>query len=154
MKAILAFCSFLAVGGFSSSQLKIPSVDHERREDLCPPCELLFRKLERNTESGKLAQVVRVQERGEPKSGTSLMLDWATGALDRTCIYLQQLYGEATCLSGQLIFACLWYSCCRLPDVSCLLSGDRGVTFLSSFDDGYSSPSDHLNGDQRAELHG
>lgn len=119
MKIILAFCSFLAVGELSSPQYKIPSVDHEPREELCPPCELFFRKLERNKESGKLTQAVRVQERGEPKSGTSLMLDWATGALDQTCIYLQQLYGEATCFSGLGICGTLWYFCYRLPDDIC-----------------------------------
>ena len=98
---MLALGSFLAVGGLSSSQPKTPSVELAPREDLCPPCEFFFRKLERNKETGKLTQAVRVQERGEPKSGTGLMLDWATGALDHACIYLQRLYGEATCLSVQ-----------------------------------------------------
>lgn len=89
--------SFLAVGGLSSLHSMIPSVELERREESCPPCELLFRKLEKSKKTGNMTQVVRVQERGEPKSGTSLMLDWATGALDQTCIYLQRLYGEASC---------------------------------------------------------
>lgn len=98
IKISLALRAFLTLGGLSLSQSKIISVDLEPTEDSCPPCELLFRKLEKNEETGKLAQVVRVQERGEPKSGTGLMLDWATGALDHACIYLQRLYGEAACL--------------------------------------------------------
>lgn len=97
---MLLLGSFLAVGGLSWPQRQLPSVEQEPMEDLCPPCELFFRKLEENKETGKLTQVVTVQERGEPKSGTGLMLDWATGALDHTCLYLQLLYGEATCLSS------------------------------------------------------
>lgn len=100
---MLALRVLLVLGGLSSSQSKIISVELEPTEDSCPPCELLFRKLEKNEETGKLTQVVRVQERGEPKSGTGLMLDWATGALDHTCIYLQRLYGEGTCLGVQVV---------------------------------------------------
>lgn len=103
MTTTMMLGSFLTVGGLSSLHSMIPSVELEPREEPCPPCELLFRKLEKNKKTGKLTQVVRVQERGEPKSGTSLMLDWATGALDQACIYLQRLYGEATCLSFQAL---------------------------------------------------
>ena len=60
----------------------------------CPPCELFFRKLESSATSGKLVQDVKVQQRGEPKSGTSFMYDWATATLIRTCDYLNQLFGE------------------------------------------------------------
>ena len=97
----LVLVSFLAVGGQSSSQLHISVVEEEPKEKGCPPCELFFHKLDKNEETGNLAQVVRVQERGEPKSGTGMMFDWATGALDQMCKHLQLLYGEVTCLSVQ-----------------------------------------------------
>ena len=67
---------------------------HDPREERCPPCANFFRKLEKDEENGLLSQVVRVQERGEPKSGTGMMFDWATGVLVRTCSYLQKLFGE------------------------------------------------------------
>ena len=57
------------------------------------PCEFLFDNLEKNEENGLLSQTVRVQERGEPKSGTGMMMDWAAGALVQTCEYLQDQYG-------------------------------------------------------------
>ena len=60
----------------------------------CPPCELLFRKLQPTKKDGKLAQVIRVQERGEPKSGTGMMFDWATGSLMHACDYLKHFFGE------------------------------------------------------------
>ena len=66
----------------------------QTEEEACPPCELLFRQLESTGKNGKLTQDVRVQERGEPKSGTGMMFDWGTGALVRTCDYLRDLFGE------------------------------------------------------------
>ena len=71
----------------------IPAVLIERSQEKCPPCELFFRKLEATGEDGKLVQEVKVQQRGEPKSGTSFMYDWATATLLRTCDYLKYLFG-------------------------------------------------------------
>ena len=65
----------------------------ERSHEKCPPCELFFRKLAESGEDGKLVQEVKVQQRGEPKSGTSFMYDWATATLLRTCDYLKYLFG-------------------------------------------------------------
>lgn len=86
-----------AVGGMSS----LPpgtSVARERFDTVgaCPPCELLFRNLEPTGQDGKLTQVVRVQERGEPKSGTGMMFDWATASLIHACDYLKHYFGEET----------------------------------------------------------
>lgn len=75
----------------------LAAIGLHKEEEACPPCELLFRNLEPTGSDGKLSQVVRVQERGEPKSGTGMMFDWATGGLVRTCEYLQFLFGEETC---------------------------------------------------------
>lgn len=63
-------------------------------QDPCPPCELLFSKLQSGGRDGKLIQHVKVQERGEPKSGTGFMYFWATATFIRTCRYLQGLYGK------------------------------------------------------------
>lgn len=94
---MVRLAAFVALAGLCSSQADTPSVEQEPGEEWCPPCEFFFSKLEENEENGKLTQVVRVQERGEPKSGTGMMFDWATGALYETCNYLQRFYGEATC---------------------------------------------------------
>lgn len=62
----------------------------------CLPCEVLFSKLTKTAE-GDQEQVLLVQERGEPKSGTTFMFNWGRGALYRTCEFLQATYGESTC---------------------------------------------------------
>lgn len=62
-------------------------------ELVCPPCDILFTKLEPTGDGGKLVQDVKVQERGEPKSGTGFMFFWAGGTLVQTCRYLQMMYG-------------------------------------------------------------
>ena len=86
--------SFLAVIDLSSSEPVVSSiVNEDPTVEPCVPCELFFSNLEINEENGLLSQVVRVQERGEPKSGTGMMFDWAAGALVQTCNYLQQLFG-------------------------------------------------------------
>lgn len=84
-----------SVGGLSSSQndMRLDTGVHTE-EEACPPCEILFRNLEKSATTGKLSQVTRVQERGEPKSGTGVMFDWASGTLIRTCAYLQHFFGE------------------------------------------------------------
>lgn len=94
MKKVLVLASFLAVNDLSSSEPGVSSmVTEDRTVEPCVPCELFFSNLERNEENGLLSQVVRIQERGEPKSGTGMMFDWAAGALVQTCDYLQQLFG-------------------------------------------------------------
>lgn len=96
MLQLMMLISFLALTGLSSPQSGVLAVNEEHDEEFCPPCENFFRKLERNEENGLLSQVVKVQERGEPKSGTAMMFDWATGALVRTCSHLQTLFGKET----------------------------------------------------------
>lgn len=86
--------SFLAVNGVSSARTNQRVATTGHIEEACPPCELLFAKLERTGRNGKLAQDITVQERGEPKSGTGLLYFWASAALRHTCAYLQQLFGE------------------------------------------------------------
>lgn len=93
METVLALAPFMVVGGLSSSPNDPLFMDQEPRGEWCPPCEIFFTKLEENKETGKLNQVIRVQERGEPKSGTGMIFDWATGALDETCKYLRRFYG-------------------------------------------------------------
>lgn len=87
----------LALGGLSLTPGDTSTVrEGFLTEEACPPCELLFRNLERTRSDGKLTQVVKVQERGEPKSGTGMVFDWATGALIRTCDYLKHFFGKKT----------------------------------------------------------
>lgn len=62
----------------------------------CPPCVDLFARLEAGSD-GRLSQVVEMQQRGEPKSGTSMMGHWADAALDETCAFLSSMYGNETC---------------------------------------------------------
>lgn len=94
MTTMTLWVSCLAVneGLVPNFQMSLVDVD---QADACPPCELLFSKLEPAGKNGKLTQHIRVQERGEPKSGTAVMYEWASGTLVWTCHYLQQLFGEA-----------------------------------------------------------
>lgn len=94
----MSIASFLAVGGLSASKPDISDVNNEERtkKETCTPCEHFFDRLEINEENGLLSEAVTVQERGEPKSGTGMMFDWATAALVQRCDYLQGLFGELT----------------------------------------------------------
>lgn len=62
----------------------------------CLPCVDLFSKLEAGAD-GRLSQVVEIQQRGEPKSGTHMMGNWAREVLRRTCVFLGSMYGSETC---------------------------------------------------------
>ena len=93
MIMILMTLSLVVYGTYSSPR-PLQLTNEEHTEYLCPPCELLFSKLERTGSNGKLAQDVRVQERGEPKSGTGLSYDWARAALLHACDYLEELFGK------------------------------------------------------------
>ena len=84
----------LVVNGVSSIDIQPRGSQEEVSEEQCPPCEVLFSKLKRTGRSGKLAQHVKVQERGEPKSGTTVMYRWARASMTHTCNYLQELFGE------------------------------------------------------------
>lgn len=57
--------------------------DFTDRVEGCLPCEGLFSKLEAGP-NGRLSQVVEIQQRGEPKSGTTLMWAWARKTLAET----------------------------------------------------------------------
>lgn len=64
----------------------------------CHPCASTFGKLEVSPGGGGgMFQHVDIQERGEPKSGTGFMYEWATAALAQSCIYLQRAYGRDSC---------------------------------------------------------
>eukprot|EP00752_Nemacystus_decipiens_P004759 g4334.t1 len=87
--------------GVRAKDMFRPPVLPEISAEHCPAsCGGLFRRLrcddDNDCEHGK-QQNVDVQERGEPKSGTGFMYEWATGALGHACAYLAQTYGEGTC---------------------------------------------------------
>ncbi|CAM9470199.1 unnamed protein product [Scytosiphon promiscuus] len=75
----------------------------ENREPLaseaCPnSCSDVFSKLEDGPPGRPTkTQRIQVQERGEPKSGTGFMFEWATIALGHSCMFLQNAYGERSC---------------------------------------------------------
>lgn len=62
----------------------------------CPEsCEDIFPLLQPAVR-GKV-QDVEIQVRGEPKSGTGMMAEWAWDALANVCLYLERLYGKSSC---------------------------------------------------------
>lgn len=74
-------------------------------EDCPTSCELVFEKLGEgingSPSGNRSIQHVEVQERGEPKSGTTFMYQWAMAALSRTCVYLRKAYGEESCVMSR-----------------------------------------------------
>lgn len=72
----------------------------------CLPCEDLFTKLEAGPD-GRLSQVIEIQQRGEPKSGTSMMAHWADAALEETCTFLGSMYGSETCTLTRIEYVTL-----------------------------------------------
>ena len=95
---MLLVTSDLAASGVFWSPRQLLVQKETPVQDICPPCELFFTKLEDTGGNGKLSQFVAVQERGEPKSGTGFMYFWAIATFIKTCDYLKGLYGEETCV--------------------------------------------------------
>ena len=62
----------------------------------CLPCVDLFSKLEAGPD-GRLSQVIEMQQRGEPKSGTTMMGNRAGFILRGACQLLGAMYGDETC---------------------------------------------------------
>jgi len=90
------------VSGNKAKVLISPHIDNWNHEgepltsEDCPKsCDLLFGRLEPGKDGH--FQTVDIQERGEPKSGTTFMYEWGVIALKSSCEYLQRLYGEDTC---------------------------------------------------------
>lgn len=118
---VMLFIFCLADTGTSSKRSKLKvAIEEDNIEEPCLPCEVLFSKLERTGVDGKLSQDVRVQERGEPKSGTGVSYFWAAAALTHACDYLQELFGEepessalAQTESTPYVFICVRCSGCR-----------------------------------------
>lgn len=92
-KTLLLLCC-LAVREVSSKRNDPRVSEPAVPEEPCTPCDVLFSKLERTGTDGKLSQDIRVQERGEPKSGTGLAFFWASAALMNACDYLKDQFGE------------------------------------------------------------
>lgn len=62
----------------------------------CPEsCEDIFPLLQ-PAARGKV-QDVEIHVRGEPKSGTGMLAEWAWDALAHVCLYLERLYGKSSC---------------------------------------------------------
>ena len=72
-----------------------PGVEFDPVEE-CLPCVDLFSRLEAGPD-GRLSQVVDMQQRGEPKSGTTMMGIRAKAILRHTCELLGEMYGSETC---------------------------------------------------------
>lgn len=78
-------------------------------DEACPPCSLLFTKVGQQEEgtpvaeggTGTRVQSISLMERGEPKSGTGFMFEWAGGSLVHACDYLKATFGEDTCKVSQ-----------------------------------------------------
>lgn len=88
---------FPAVRGSGTDMFVSSSWEPLSAQDCPKKCDLLFGRLESGTDEGGQFQVVGVQERGEPKSGTTFMYEWGAVALNKSCVYLQRLYGLETC---------------------------------------------------------
>ena len=109
--SLLIAASGVSSSSSSSSSALLPRVSGTAdTEEACPPCELLFSKLER-TEKKKgnlLSQHIRVQERGEPKSGTGVAYFWATAGLIHACHYLQEHFGKESQTGGAALRSLLY----------------------------------------------
>lgn len=76
------------------------AVDLQPSQTECPSCALLFSRV--RARDGLLEQNVVLMERGEPKSGTGFMFEWAGGCLVHTCDYLRATFGEHSCSVSSL----------------------------------------------------
>lgn len=60
----------------------------------CPPCDLIFAGSQPSTGAFRHLDI---KVRGEPKSGTGFMLEWAASALFHARDYLRDTFGEGSC---------------------------------------------------------
>lgn len=72
------------------------AADSQFDDDSCPPCDLIFSKV-LDYGQGVRRQYVDLMERGEPKSGTGFMFEWAGGCLEHACDYFKEMFGESSC---------------------------------------------------------
>lgn len=83
-------------------------------DEACPPCSLLFTKVGLREEgtpfaeggTGMRVQNITLMERGEPKSGTGFMFEWAGGSLVHACDYLKATFGQDACKVSQPLANC------------------------------------------------
>lgn len=94
----------VSIAGNITSAGSSPRVEEPCNEEGCPPCGLLFTKVVEANDSNSLGsgdglrvQMIDVMERGEPKSGTGFMFEWAAGSLVHACDYLKAMFGESSC---------------------------------------------------------
>ncbi|CAN0161921.1 unnamed protein product [Ascophyllum nodosum] len=93
----ISLSAYVASGTPSTSEVELPSPTELFPDAECPTnCEDLFSKLQDGPD-GRKTQSVRLQVRGEPKSGTGMTQEWSWGALAHSCLYLQRLYGRESC---------------------------------------------------------
>lgn len=92
--AKICLIAWLTVSGVTAFRRTPRISEPEHIDEACPPCEILFSKLERTGREGKLSQHVYVHERGEPKSGSGVVYFWVMASLIHACDYLTQEFGE------------------------------------------------------------
>ncbi|CAM9337264.1 unnamed protein product [Ectocarpus sp. 13 AM-2016] len=110
----------------------------------CLPCEGLFKNLE-EAPDGKLLQKSQLQLRGEPKSGTGFMFDWAVGILQLTCKHLQGMYGLTSCRTEftgeeQAVLTMTFEPSLAATGASCPCQRIRRVEISASFKGKHSFP--------------
>lgn len=98
----LALLLTLAAASVPASTSLLPKIEARalsaaaKSSTECIPCDVLFSEL-RSTDSGRRVQEVQMQLRGEPKSGTGFIHQWASGMLYHACEFLQRSFGKDTC---------------------------------------------------------
>lgn len=101
LASFLLICLVIECASASANSDDVLERELDTEEFLgCPPCDTIFSMLHTSAD-GKRVQEIDMQERGEPKSGTGFMFQWARRALDGTCEYLRRIYGRDSCHSEQ-----------------------------------------------------
>lgn len=96
----LCILLLVAMRGTVSVAIRHHSTHHTRveREEGCPPCNVIFNKGKKTSSGENVIHDVRIRVRGEPKSGTTVILEWTSAALIHTCEYLNENFGENSCI--------------------------------------------------------
>ncbi|CAM9470059.1 unnamed protein product [Scytosiphon promiscuus] len=89
----------MPMGGALKKRTFRPAAPEPLPAEQCPEsCGDAFGRQGKEAQGGsQRIRSVQVQERGEPKSGTGFMFEWATNALAHSCMYLQRAYGGRSC---------------------------------------------------------
>lgn len=88
---------------FPRTAVASPALMRPTLQPFCPSGKLLFAEFDRSSHGMDRSRHIVMLERGELKSGTGFMFDWAANSLFHACEYLKEVFGEDNYILDEVI---------------------------------------------------